>query len=287
MSRIAYVNGRYVPHGSASVHIEDRGYQFSDGIYEVVAVHEGRFLDNEGHLDRLERSLSELRMDRPMDRGPLVVVMKEVVRRNRLRNGFIYMQVTRGVAPRNHAFPKGGVNPALVITARHLKPFDRSVSSQGVKVITVPDIRWKRPDIKTVGLLPNALAKQKAEEAGCYEAWQVDAEGNVTEGTLSNAWIVTAGGELVTRQADNSILCGITRLAVMKLAEGEGVTFTQRAFSVEEAKAAREAFLTSTTGPIRPVVQIDDTVIGNREIGPLTEKLLGFFEGHLNDLARS
>ena len=283
MSRIAYVNGRYVHHGDAMVHVEDRGYQYSDGVYEVVAVHNGQYVDNDGHFERLERSLGELRIAPPMSRRSMEVVMHEILRRNRVRNGFVYMQITRGVAPRNHGFPEG-VPSAFVMTARHLKAVDMEVLRKGVRVITVPDIRWKRRDIKSVSLLPNVLAKQQAEEVGAYEAWQVDDDGNVTEGTLSNAWIVNADGELLTRQSDNFILRGVTRLALMRVATGEGVTFTERPFSVEEAKAAREAFLTSSTGPIKPIVQIDDTVIGDGTVGPVTDKLMDFYATYLDSL---
>ncbi len=283
MSRIAYVNGRYVPHGDAMVHVEDRGYQFSDGVYEVVAIHNGRFVDKDGHLDRLDWSLGEIRLTPPMSRRAMEVVMHEIRRRNRVRNGFVYFQITRGVAPRNHGFPEGATS-AFVMTARHLKPLDMAARRKGVRVITVPDIRWKRRDIKSVSLLPNVLAKQQAVEAGAYEAWQVDDDGYVTEGTLSNAWIVNAGGDLITRQADHFILRGITRLAVMRMASGEGVTFTERPFSVAEAKAAREAFLTSSTGPIKPIVRIDDTVIGGGTVGPVTDRLMGYYATFLDNL---
>lgn len=231
MSRIAYVNGSYVPHKQASVHVEDRGYQFADGVYEVIAVRGGRFVDEEPHLDRLERSLAEISIEAPMSRPALKIVMREMLRRNRVRDGILYLQVTRGVAPREHAFP-ASARPAVVMTARRSKPRP-AVSLRGVSVITVPDIRWKRCDIKSVSLLPNILGKQAASEAGAYEALQVDEDGFITEGTSSNAWIVTRRGDLITRKPDNAILDGVTRRAVAELAEREGLIFIERAFTLK------------------------------------------------------
>lgn len=272
MGRIAYVNGRYVPHIEAAVHIEDRGYQFADGVYEVIAVYRGNLIDEKGHVDRLGRSLRELRMDWPVSRRVFGALLRQVVRRNRIRDGIVYIQITRGVAPRDHVFPEG-VETALVMTARS-KDIETLKGGEPVRVLAHPDIRWGRPDIKSISLLPNCLARQRAKEAGCFEAWQVDTDGLVTEGTLSNAWIVTPSEEIVTRNADeNAILNGITRLAVVDLANEAGMRLVERPFTVSEAKAAREAFLTSTTSFVKPVVGIDDTVIGNGEPGPITRKL--------------
>ena len=280
MSRIAYVNGRYVPHLDAAVHIEDRGYQFADGVYEVIAVHDGRLVDEDGHLDRLARSLAALDMDWPMGRRPLRVVMGQLIRRNRLRNGFLYLQVTRGVARRNHPFP-AGVRSALVLTARHAPPFDLAAAARGVAVITVPDLRWARRDIKSVALLPNVLARQQAVEAGAYEAWMVDGDGLVTEGTASNAWIVTKDGTLVTRHVDTAILEGITRRAVADLAAAQGLAMVERPFTVAEAQAAAEAFVTGTTSLVKPVVRIDDAPVGDGQPGPLTTRLLAWYAQHM------
>jgi D-alanine transaminase len=271
MSRIAYVNGRYVPHGEAAVHVEDRGYQFADGVYEVAAVINGKLVDEDPHLDRLDRSLKELRIESPMGRPALKVVMREMVRRNRITNGMVYMQVTRGVARRDHPFPKSAT-PALVLTAKRVSLPGQKAVEDGVRVITIPDIRWERCDIKTVGLLPNILGKQQAREAGAYEAWQVR-DGDVTEGTSTNAWIVTQEGELVTRPATNAILNGITRRSILKLAEREGLKFAERSFSVEEARRAREAFISSATSLVTAVTQIDDAVIGNGKAGSFTLRL--------------
>lgn len=272
MPREAYVNGRYVPHQSAAVHIEDRGYQFADGVYEVVPVHAGRLVDEEAHLDRLERSLGELRIAMPMSRRALKLVSRELMRRNALTQGFLYMQITRGVAPRDHKFPKAA-EPALVMTTRQLSPTPTRVLEEGFSVITVPDIRWKRCDIKSVSLLPNILGKQQAVEAGCDEGWQVDEQGRVTEGTATNAWIVTQDGKLVTRQADNAILSGITRLSLLKVIEEEGVELEIRPFTVDEAYGAREAFLTSSTNYVTPITRIDGRPVGNGHPGLLTMKL--------------
>ena len=280
MSRVAYVNGRYVPHARAAVHIEDRGYQFSDGVYEVTTVHGGRFIDEAGHLDRLERSLAELRIAPPMSRRALKVVMRQIVRRNRVVNGLVYLQVTRGVARRDHPFPEGSTN-ALVLTARHTPPF-AAAAKGGVAVITLPDIRWKRCDIKSVSLLPNVLGKQEARDAGAYEAWLVDDAGYVTEGTSSNAWIVTGDGELLTRHADSAILNGITRQALLDLAAGEGIVFVERAFTVAEAYAASEAFLTSFTSFVKPVARIDGHALGNGQRGPLTRTIAAYYSEHLD-----
>ncbi len=272
MPRQAYVNGRYVPHGSAVVHIEDRGYQFADGVYEVVPVTRGRLIDEDPHLDRLERSLGELEIAMPMSRGALKLVSRELMRRNRLSSGFLYMQVTRGVAPRDHKFPQGA-RPALVMTTRQMMPPSGQAVAEGVGVITIPDIRWKRCDIKSVSLLPNVLGKQSAVAAGAYEAWMVDPEGRITEGTSTNAWIVTQDNQLVTREASTSILNGITRLRLIELLRQDGVTFAERAFTVEEARQAREAFITSSTNFVMPVTRIDGEPIGNGHPGLITGRL--------------
>lgn len=283
MPRYAYVNGRYVPHRDAAVHIEDRGYQFADGIYEVVTIAGGRLIDEHPHLDRLERSLSALLIPMPMGRRALRLVAHELIRRNGVRNGLIYMQVTRGVAPRDHKFPESAV-PALVMTTKHIDFAGQPKFTEGVSVITIPDLRWARRDIKTIALLPNCMGKQQAHEAGAYEAWLIDADGLVTEGTSSNAWIVTAEGELVTRHLGNEILHGITRRTVMAIAMEEGLSPEERAFTVAEAKRAREAFVTSATSFVTPVVRIDDAVLGDGRPGPLSRRLLGWYRDYANGL---
>ncbi len=271
MSRIAYVNGRYVPHRAAQVHIEDRGYQFADGIYEVIAVRGGRLIDETPHLDRLDRSLGEMRLAAPMPRAPLRHAMREVIRRNRVGEGIVYVQISRGVAPRGHAFPKNS-RPALVITARRAAP-NFAQMEKGIAVVTLPDLRWKRRDIKTVNLTANVLAKQQALDAGAYDAWLVEPDGTISEATASNAWIVTKNKELVTHVPDYRILNGVTRLSVKALAETEGYRFVERAFSKEEALAATEAFVTGTTTWVTPVISIDGTKVGAGQPGPLTKAL--------------
>jgi D-alanine transaminase len=280
MSRIAYVAGQYLPHRGAAVHIEDRGFQFADGVYEVIAVVGGHLVDEAPHLARLHRSLAELRIAAPMPDSALKIVIRETVRRNGVDTGIVYLQVTRGVAPREHAFPKVAT-PTLVVTSRRTKPPDPRFGQDGVAVITIPDIRWQRCDIKSVALVANVLAKQQAREAGAYEAWQVDRDGRITEGTSTNAWIVTADGSVVTRAADTAILNGVTRLAVFDIIRLEGYRLVERPFTVGEAKAAREAFLTSTTADLLPVVRIDGTPVGEGRPGPLAVKLRAAYLAHV------
>jgi D-alanine transaminase len=274
MARVAYVNGRYAPLADARVDIEDRGFQFADGVYEYWSVVGGRLADAEGHLARLERSLSELRIRQPMSRAALVRVLHETVRRNRVRDGSIYLQITRGAARRDHPFPHPATRPTVVAIARPAD-FDAidAKASQGVGVSTQPDIRWGRCDIKTVGLLPNILAKQAAREAGATEAWLVDEDGYVTEGSSTNAWIVDAEGRLRTRDTGANILRGITRHALMDLARELQMTVVEAPFTVQEAKDAREAFFTAASAFITPVVSIDGTPIGDGKPGPISKRL--------------
>lgn len=281
MSRIAYVNGRYVPHGQASVHIEDRGYQFSDAIYEVCETRDGKLIDLPGHLDRLERSAQELHLALPMNRTALTFVMGEVTRLNRVENGLVYLQISRGVAPRNHHFPKPDTPPAIVVTARSSsRALSESKAARGISVISVPDIRWERVDIKTVSLLPNVLAKEKAKAAGADEAWFLDENGDVTEGASTNAWIVTTDNVLVTREATGSILKGITRMGVMRTAEAVQLRVEERRFTLDEAKAAKEAFISSASTIVMPVVKIDGDVIGDGTPGPVAKRLRALFHDH-------
>ncbi|MDZ7824412.1 MAG: D-amino-acid transaminase [Ahrensia sp.] len=274
MSRIAYVNGRYVSHADAAVHVEDRGYQFADGVYEVCEVAHGNLIDMTGHLRRLARSLSELQIIWPVSQKALTGILKEVVARNRVKNGMVYLQVTRGVAKRDHVFPAAGTPSALVVTAKRTDPNAAAKKFEnGVGVITVPENRWDRVDIKTVGLLPNVLARQKAKEAGCAEAWFVDEDGTVKEGGATNAWIVTADGTLVTRPAEHGILRGITRTTAIDAAKAIGLKVEERGFSVEEAKNAREAFITAATTLIMPVVSIDGHTVANGHPGSIVAQL--------------
>ena len=274
MSRIAYVNGRYCLAREACVNVEDRGYQFADGVYEVCEVRAEGIVDLKRHMVRLQRSLGELRIAAPMALTALEAVMREVIRRNRVSYGLVYLQVTRGVARRDHAFPVHPVKPSLVVTARNLNYRQNQIkASQGISVITLPDNRWARVDIKSVGLLPNVLARQAARDQGAYDAWFVDREGLVTEGAASNAWIVTKDRRLVTRQADHGILSGITRSVVKDVLLALQLTLEERAFSVEEAKQAAEAFVTSSSQIVMPVIRIDGSDIGNGQPGPISKQL--------------
>ncbi|MBO6901925.1 MAG: D-amino-acid transaminase [Rhizobiaceae bacterium] len=278
MSRIAYVNGRYVPHARAAVHVEDRGYQFADGVYEVCEVRHGFIIDMNRHLDRLDRSLGELSILWPVHRSALHRILVEVVRRNRIRDGLVYLQVTRGVARRDHAFPAADTRPALVVTASRISPSaSASMAETGIAVITVPDNRWDRVDIKTVGLLPNVLARQQAKDAGAQEAWFVDADGVVLEGSSTNAWIVTRDGVIVTRDATRGILRGITRTTLFDVADRLGSKIEERGFTVAEALESREAFVTSATKTVMPVVSINGRPVGNGHPGTVAGALRDAF----------
>jgi D-alanine transaminase len=274
MGRIAYVNGRFVPQSQAMVHIEDRGYQLADAVYEVWALFDGRLADAEGHFTRLERSLAELQIPMPMSRRALILVLREAIRRNRVRDGSVYLQVSRGVAPRDHAFPGDEVRPSVVITA---KSVDRAAAeakaAEGVSVVTVPENRWGRCDIKTVGLLPNVLAKQAAKAAGAAEAWFVDAQELVTEGAASNAWILDADGRLRTRDTKANILRGITRSTLLQVIAEEGLEVDEAPFTPAEAVAAREAFITGAGALVIPVVAVDGRPVGDGSPGPLALRL--------------
>jgi D-alanine transaminase len=281
MSRIAYVNGRYLPQHAATVHIEDRGYQFSDGVYEVCEVKGGCVIDQRRHLARLKHSLDELGITMPMSETVLAIIMRECMRRNRVRNGIIYLQITRGVARRDHGFPPPGTHPSVVVTARSIDfAGNERIAAEGLAIITVPDNRWHRVDIKSISLLPNVLAKQAARERGAKEAWFVDRDGHVTEGSSSNAWIVTKGGKVVTRPADNGILRGITRSVLIDVIKAQGLEFEERPFTVAEAQAAREAFLTSASQIVMPVVRIDDRPVGNGAPGSIATALRAEFHRH-------
>ncbi len=263
MSRIAYVNGRYLRHAEAGVSIDDRAFVFGDGVYEVCEVRGGAMIDEPRHLTRLARSLAALRIAAPLTEAALRRVMREVIERNRVRDGLVYLQVSRGAAKRDHAFPAGLARPGLVVTAKSLDPrLNEGRAASGVKVITRPDERWAHPHIKTLQLLPNVLGKQAARELGAFETWFVDKDGFVTDGASTNAWIVTHEGALVTRQIDDAILAGVTRATLIDVAADLGLKVEQRAFTPAEAYVAREAFLSSATTIVLPVVEIDGRAIG-------------------------
>jgi D-alanine transaminase len=274
MSRYAYVNGRYVSFAAAKVHVEDRGYQFADAAYEVCEVRAGQLIDERRHLDRLERSLSELRIRMPMSRRALGVVLREVLAKNRIGNGIVYLQIGRGVARRDLAFPVPQIAPSVVVTARRLDLVRiEALAATGIAVVSVPDNRWSRVDIKSVGLLPNALARQAAIDRGARDAWLVGNDGIVTEAASANAWIVTGAGKLITRHADHAILRGITRMVVLDIVKGQKLAIEERAFTLAEAYVAREAFITSATQTVMPVVQIDGHLIGEGKPGPVATAL--------------
>lgn len=280
MSRVAYVNGAYLPLRSASVSIMDRGLQFADSIYEVWAIRGGRLFDVDAHMARLQRSLAELRIAPPMNEAALMAVMRETIRRNRVTDGIVYVQVSRGAANRDHVFPPTGTKPTLIVTAKNL---DRAAiakrAAAGIMVISAPETRWQRRDIKSVNLLPNVLARQAAKEKGAFEAWFVDEGGYVTEGTSSNAWIVDANGVLRTRELSFDILHGVTRGAVLKLAQERQMQVEERPFTIEEAKTAREAFITAASNAATAVVEIDGVRIGDGKPGPVTEALRAAYLG--------
>lgn len=283
MFRTAYVNGRYAAYPDAQVHVEDRGYQFSDGVYEGIALWNGLPVDLGLHLARLNRGLSELSIEPPMAPRAFKAVLRTLIARNRAKRGFLYIQVSRGVAPRNHLFPKA-VRPSVVATIRTgVGPSAQAVEN-GVSIVSMPDLRWLRRDIKSVSLLPNVLAKQKASEAGAFEAWMTEPDGTVTEASASNAWIVDKEGRLITRPLSTAILPGVTRHVVAELARGEGMEVLERPFTIEEARTAREAFITSTTSFVLPVVEVDGAVVGNGKPGTLARTLRSLYIARLNAL---
>jgi D-alanine transaminase len=271
MSRIVYVNGSFVPYEEARIPIMDRGFLFADGIYEVSAVLDGKLIDNEAHLARLDRSLAEIRIKNPHTTEQWITLEKELVARNGVREGLVYMQVTRGVSERDFAFPKD-IEPTVVMFTQEKNMRGAPAAQTGAAVITVEDLRWKRRDIKSVALLAQVLAKQAAAEAGVAEAWMVE-DGKVTEGGSSTSFIITKDGTIVTRQLSHALLPGITRKTVIRLAEEAQLRVEERAFSVEEALDAQEAFLTSATSLVLPVVKIDGKPVGSGKVGPMVKRL--------------
>ena len=278
MTRVIYVNGQYVPYAQAAVHAEDRGFQFADAVYEVCEVKGGRLVDETRHMARLGRSLGELRIPQPMPQGAWSRVLRETIRRNRVRDGIVYLQVTRGAGPRDFLFLGDDVMPTVVCLARSTSPSRLAAAAEkGIGVKTMPDTRWARCDIKTVMLLPAALAKERARDHGAKEAWFVDEHGYVTEGASSNAWIVDKDGRLVTRQITDAILRGVTRTTLIDMLKREALELVERPFTVEEAKTAREAFVTSATNILMPVISIDGQPIANGVPGLLTQRLRAEF----------
>ena len=287
MSRIAYVNGRYIPHDQAAVHIEDRGFQFADGVYEVCAVLDGIILDLASHLERLSHSLSELNITPPVGQRALCVILTQMIKRNRLENGLVYVQITRGVAPRDHVFPGKTTQPSLIMTARNVDygAYD-DMAVRGVSVIGVPDTRWGRCDIKSVSLLPNILAKQAAREAGAFEAWMVDDTGLVTEGSSTNAWIIDDQDRLITRPLGPDILSGVTRRFLIEVVAMRcGLTVIEQPFTIQQAQNAQEAFITAATIMVLPVVKIDGVSLGKGNAGPISLKLRDAYRNAVRHVA--
>ncbi|MDC0394596.1 D-amino-acid transaminase [Alphaproteobacteria bacterium] len=269
MSRIAYVNGRYLLHKNASVHIEDRGYQFGDGVYEVVLVLNKKMIDFDGHFNRLKRSLNEISLEFTYSETTIKQIFKRLIRANLITNGLLYLQVTRGVAHRAHHFPTD-VAPALVVTA---KPTSIILHIDGRKAITTPDQRWDRRDIKTIQLLPNCIAKQEAVEQDAFEAIMVLKDGTITEGASSNLWMIDSENQLVTRKASSAILNGITKLRLTEIAGMHQYKVVERSFTVEEAINAKELFVTSATAIVTPIIQLDDHLIADGNAGPVAMAL--------------
>ncbi|MEQ9446643.1 MAG: D-amino-acid transaminase [Rhodospirillaceae bacterium] len=286
MTRLAYVNGRYEPQISASVSIEDRGFQFADGVYEVVAIWNGCAVDFKPHMDRLERSMAELRFPNPPSARALTVVSREILRRNKVTNGILYIQINRGTAPRNHPFPGNDVKCSVVMTVRPGLGPSNAQAEQGVSLTVQDDLRWKRRDIKSVGLLPNVLTKQAAKQAKAFEALLIDPDGTVTEASAANVWIVDKEGVLVTRPLGPEILGGITRLRVMQLAEAAGYPVKEAVFTLTDVLQAREVFLTGTTTFVLPVVQIDDSIVANGHPGEIARDLRDRYQSFLCTLDR-
>ncbi len=279
MPRIAYVNGRYLRYPNATLSIDDRGLQFGDSVYEVIAVRHDRFVELDDHLARLWRSLEALRMASPVSEPALRIVLREIKRRNHVQDGLLYLQITRGIAPRNHKFPDRTVRSTLIVTGAQRTSTDQLMAlREGVTVVTLEDARWRHCDIKSTNLLPNVLAKQTAIDAGAREAWLVDEEGFITEGTSSTAWIVLENGHVVTRPLSTRILPGVTRLNLLAVLKQMQIECVERPFTVQEAEFAKEAFLTSANNPVTPVVTINGVVIGDGTPGQVTRLLQSAYQ---------
>ncbi len=271
MSRIVYVNGDYVPEEEARISVFDRGFLMADGVYEVTSVLQGKLIDFAAHMARLRRSLAELDMASPATDAEIEAIHRELLTRNEVTEGMVYLQVTRGAADRSFEYPDGAA-PTLVLFTQSQEIADTPAARDGIRVITIDDIRWGRRDIKTVQLLAPSMGKMAAKAAGADDAWMVE-DGFVTEGTSNNAYIVKADGTVVTRDLSHSILHGITRAAVLRFAAEAQIKVEERPFTIEEAKEATEAFITSASSFVKPVVGIDDAIIGDGRPGPTARRL--------------
>jgi D-alanine transaminase len=283
MGAVAYVNGRYRALGQAAVNVEDRGLQFGDGIYEVVYVQDGRLIDAQLHMARLQRSLREIDILLSLSSAALEIVMREVLRRNRISTGLLYLQVSRGVARRDHAFPATPVRPSLIVTARHRPAPPRDAAAWAGSAITLPDERWARCDIKSTNLLANVLAKQKAREAGAYEAILYDAAQTITEGASSSVWMVDSVGTLRTRKLGHEILPGCTRAALLDELSAGNIAVSETAFTLAELRGAREIFVTSATSFVKPIIRLDGAPVDDGVPGPVTTALFHRYTRHMQE----
>ena len=281
MSREAFVNGEYTDYNKSFIHIEDRGYQFADGVYEVFAVLNNRIVDYEGHIKRLYRSLNELRISSPIQKKSYKFHIKEIITRNVIKDGLVYLQVTRGIASRDFKFPKNSKSSIVIIGKNAPSNYYNDNFNKGINVKTTKDLRWKRVDIKSLNLLPPVLAKQFAVDNDCEEAWLLDEEGYITEGSSSNAWIVK-NKTVITRPVSNSILNGITRSTLIKSLMKVGYKFTERKFNINDIKSADEAFITSATQFIMPVIAVNNIKIGNGRVGEFAKIFKNIYFKHIN-----
>jgi D-alanine transaminase len=282
MKKISYVNGKFVPHSTASVSIEDRGYVFSDGVYEVFQVRQGIILNGDGHMQRLQRSLAGLKIRSVLSPAEIRVITAQLLQHNNIQDAVIYLQVTRGVAPRNHAFPSASVVPSMVMTLLDMPKPKPQEYEQGVKVITHPDLRWKRRDLKTISLLPNILAKEEAAQKGAVEAVLIEDNKTVTEGSATNVYMVDNQDVVWTHPDDGAILGGITRSNLLTIARNAGIQVREETFTEAQLLAAKEAFLTSTTKHVLPVTKINDKPVGDGKVGSVTKQLGAMYEGFID-----
>jgi len=287
MARISYVNGRYIPHAKAFVHIEDRGFQFADGIYEVIAMMNGVLIDANLHIERLQRSLKEISIKMPVSPSTMLYIIEELRRRNNnIKKCSVYIQVTRGVSPRAHSFPAKSLKPTLIITLNKISIPSEQEYENGISVITLPDIRWGRCDIKSISLLPNILAKQKAVEAGAKEAWFFEDKNVITEGSSSNCYIIDKSGFMRTYPENENVLGGVTRKVTLSIANNQCIKVKESPFNIEELYEAKEAFATSTTIGVMAVTKVNGKKIGTGKAGLITKKLSKLYNDRVRAITK-
>ena len=278
MKNITFINNKFVNHSKAKISVDDRGFLFADSIYELISVFNKRIIDIEQHLNRLALSLKKVKIKYKVNKQKLRIIINKLIKLNKIYNGYIYIQITRGVAERKHEFPKK-YNPTIIIFTKHLD-IDKKIYKKGVKIITIPDLRWLRRDIKTTSLLPNVLSKQIAIEKNAFESWLIDNK-KITEGSASNAWIINNSKTIITHPANNKILKGVTRDTLIKILKKNGLNVKEKAFNLIEAKNAKEAFLTSSTLSILPVIKIDNYNIANGKPGDITKKIMNLYNNYI------